>query len=108
MKTSPNAKHGFKRPIAVLRYLRQEILWHKAEYRALPSHLPKWDQEVWLSNGYTHDKRLVLRQDLLSKTLKVKVSPHWPMPQIQSLFHPQDTSHHGRATNDFVLQKPHQ
>lgn len=66
MKISPNSKHSFKRPIAVLRYLRQEILWHKAEYRALPSHLPKWNQEVWLSNGYTHKKHLVLQQDLLS------------------------------------------
>ncbi len=58
--------HPFKRPITVLRYVPQEIVWHKAEYRALATHLPEWDKSATLQNGCVRDGRLLLHQDLLS------------------------------------------
>jgi hypothetical protein len=58
--------YPFKRPITVLRYVPQEIVWHKAEYRALATHLPEWDKSATLQNGCVRDGRLLLRQDLLS------------------------------------------
>lgn len=58
--------HPFKRPITVLRYVPQEIVWHKAEYRGLATHLPEWDKSATLQNGCVREGRLLLRQDLLS------------------------------------------
>lgn len=57
--------HTFRRPVTVLRYLPQEIIWHKAEYRALASHLPEWVNKVTLTNGCIRNGQLVLRHDLL-------------------------------------------
>lgn len=58
--------HHFQKPVTVLRYIPQEIKWHKAEYRELASHLPEWDQSATLSNGCVRNGRLCLRRDLLS------------------------------------------
>src|SRR4051812_30666968 len=58
--------HTFRRPVTVLRYIPQEILWHKAEYRALSSHLPEWEKSATLTNGSVQAGRLLLRDDVLS------------------------------------------
>ncbi len=63
--------HTFQRPVTVLRYLPQEIVWHKAEYRALPSHVPEWQQRVWLQNGLVQEQKLSLHRDLLAGLLQL-------------------------------------
>lgn len=60
--------HTFPQPVTVLRYLPQEICWPKAEYRALASRLPVWDQTATLTNGYIRQGQLMLRADLLQHT----------------------------------------
>lgn len=57
--------HTFRRPVTVLRYIKQEIIWNKAEYRALASRLPEWEKKVILSNGCVRQGRLLLQHDLL-------------------------------------------
>ncbi|HOY20136.1 MAG TPA: hypothetical protein PLC89_22685 [Haliscomenobacter sp.] len=59
--------HKFTKPITVLRYIPQEILWHKAEYRALESRLPAWEKMVNLQNGYSRKGTLRLSHDLLQR-----------------------------------------
>lgn len=57
--------HTFRKAITVLRYVPQQIKWHKAEYRALATHLPNWEKEVQLTNGCVRQGQLWLRHDLL-------------------------------------------
>jgi hypothetical protein len=58
---------AFRRPITVLRYFVQEKIWNKAEYRALPSHLPEWATETILHNGCVHKGQLCLNGALLGE-----------------------------------------
>lgn len=63
--------HTFRRPVNILRYIPQSIEWHKAEYRALHSHLPEWDDTVVLENGIVREGRLVLQQNIWEKVTQV-------------------------------------
>lgn len=67
----PAAIHTFRRPVTVLRYVPQEIIWHKAEYRTLTSHLPEWQKKVILTNGYARQGNLFLRHDLLKQVAQL-------------------------------------
>ncbi|MFM9946417.1 MAG: tetratricopeptide repeat protein [Saprospiraceae bacterium] len=42
------AIHTFRRPVTVLRYVPQEIVWHKAEYRALASHFRQFQNPDYM------------------------------------------------------------
>jgi len=57
----------FRHPVTVLRYLKQEKQWKKAEYRALATRLPAWEQTTVLHNGCVRQGQLLLHHDLLQK-----------------------------------------
>jgi hypothetical protein len=59
--------HIFSKPVTVLRYVSREIVWHKAEYKALHSRLPEWEKTVTFTNGGVRNGELWLHQDLLQK-----------------------------------------
>lgn len=63
-RTFPDNIWRFPRPAVVLRYLRQEIILHKAEYKALETRQPDWDTTTVLTNGLVHDGQLLLHADL--------------------------------------------
>jgi hypothetical protein len=59
-KKAKNKTHKFSKPVSVLRYFPQKMEWNKAEYRALPSHVPNWDQFTTLKNGCIRDDRFLM------------------------------------------------
>jgi hypothetical protein len=57
--------HTFSRPITILRYFPQEIIWQKAAYRALSSRLPEWEKSAVLTNGFVGGPYIYLQRSLL-------------------------------------------
>jgi hypothetical protein len=58
----------FQQLITVLRYIPQEIQCNKADYRALSSHLPHWENNITLSNGTVGQGKLLLGPDVLESS----------------------------------------